>query len=235
MIGETPNLAARLQALARPGQVVIAESTWRLLGRLFEVEDLGQRALDGFDEPLRIFLLGPSVAEDRFEALHGTGLVPLVGREQELALLLDRWARVRDGEGQVVLLSGEPGIGKSRLVRALRERLARETYTPLSHFCSPFHQTSPLHPVIDLLERGAGFARDDGPLQKLDKLEALIAVATRDVAGAAPLLAALLLGPDRPRYPPPRVEPRAAEAAHLRCARGSTDRTGRAPTGVGSV
>ncbi|WP_441253402.1 adenylate/guanylate cyclase domain-containing protein [Bradyrhizobium sp. 613_E4_N2_2] len=99
VIGETPNLAARLQALARPGQVVIAESTWRLLGRLFEVEDLGQRALDGFDEPLRIFLLGPSVAEDRFEALHGTGLVPLVGREQELALLLDRWARVRDGEG----------------------------------------------------------------------------------------------------------------------------------------
>ncbi|MET4418927.1 adenylate/guanylate cyclase domain-containing protein [Bradyrhizobium sp. RT3a] len=207
VIGETPNLAARLQALARPGQVVIAESTWRLLGRLFEVEDLGQRALDGFDEPLRIFLLGPSVAEDRFEALHGTGLVPLVGREQELALLLDRWARVRDGEGQVVLLSGEPGIGKSRLVRALRERLARETYTPLSHFCSPFHQTSPLHPVIDLLERGAGFARDDGPLQKLDKLEALIAVATRDVAGAAPLLAALLSVPTAPRYPPLELSP----------------------------
>ncbi|MEY9155748.1 AAA family ATPase [Bradyrhizobium japonicum] len=207
VIGETPNLAARLQALARPGQVVIAESTWRLLGRLFEVEDLGQRALDGFDEPLRIFLLGPSVAEDRFEALHGTGLVPLVGREQELALLLDRWARVRDGEGQVVLLSGEPGIGKSRLVRALRERLARETYTPLSHFCSPFHQTSPLHPVIDLLERGAGFARDDGPLQKLDELEALIAVATRDVAGAAPLLAALLSVPTAPRYPPLELSP----------------------------
>jgi hypothetical protein len=161
VIGETPNLAARLQALARPGQVVIAERTCRLLGRLFEVEDLGQRPLDGFGEPLHVFLLGPSAAEDRFEALHGTGLVPLIDREQELALLLDRRARVRDGEGQIVLLSGEPGIGKSRLVRALRKRLARETYTPLSHFCSPFHQTSPLHPVIDLLERGAGFARDD--------------------------------------------------------------------------
>jgi class 3 adenylate cyclase len=150
VIGETPNLAARLQALAEPAQVVIAESTYRLLGRLFDVEDLGQRRLAGFGEPLRVLrVLGQSAAEDRFEALHGTGLVPLVGREQELALLLDRWERVGDGEGQVVLLSGEPGIGKSRLVRALRERLARETYTPLSHFCSPFHQTSPLYPVIE--------------------------------------------------------------------------------------
>ena len=208
VIGETPNLAARLQALAEPGQVVIAERTYRLLGRLFEVEDLGRRPLAGFGEPLRVLcVLGQSAAEDRFEALHGTGLVPLVGREQELALLLDRWERVRDGEGQVVLLSGEPGIGKSRLVRALRERLARETYTPLSHFCSPFHQTSPLYPVIDLLERGAGFARDDGPLEKLDKLEALIAAATRDVAGAAPLLAALLSIPIADRYPPLELSP----------------------------
>ena len=208
VIGETPNLAARLQALAEPGQVVIAESTYRLLGRLFDVEDLGRRRLAGFGEPLRVLrVLGQSAAEDRFEALHGTGLVPLVGREQELALLLDRWERVGDGEGQVVLLSGEPGIGKSRLVRALRERLARETYTPLSHFCSPFHQTSPLYPVIDLLERGAGFARDDGPLEKLDKLEALIAAATRDVAGAAPLLAALLSIPIADRYPPLELSP----------------------------
>jgi class 3 adenylate cyclase/predicted ATPase len=208
VIGETPNLAARLQALAEPAQVVIAESTYRLLGRLFDVEDLGQRRLAGFGEPLRVLrVLGQSAAEDRFEALHGTGLVPLVGREQELALLLDRWERVGDGEGQVVLLSGEPGIGKSRLVRALRERLARETYTPLSHFCSPFHQTSPLYPVIDLLERGAGFARDDSPLEKLDKLEALTAAATRDVAGAAPLLAALLSIPIAGRYPPLELSP----------------------------
>jgi len=208
VIGETPNLAARLQALAEPGQMVIAESTYRLLGRLFEVEDLGQRRLAGFSKPLRVLrVLGQSAAEDRFEALHGMGLVPLVGREQELALLLDRWERVRDGEGQVVLLSGEPGIGKSRLVRALRERLARETYTPLSHFCSPFHQTSALYPVIDLLERAAGFARDDGALEKLDKLEALIAAATRDVAGAAPLLAALLSIPIADRYPPLELSP----------------------------
>ncbi|UQR67606.1 AAA family ATPase [Bradyrhizobium sp. C-145] len=207
VIGETPNLAARLQVLARPGQVVIAERTCRLLGRLFEVEDLGERRLAGFGEPVRVFVLGQSAAEDRFEALHGTGMVPLVGREQELALLLDRWARVRDGEGQVVLLSGEPGIGKSRLVRALRERLARETYTPLSHYCSPFHQTSPLYPVIDLLERAAGFARNDDPLEKLDKLEALIAAATRDVAGAAPVLATLLSIPIADRYPPLELSP----------------------------
>lgn len=184
VVGETPNLAARLQALAEPGQVVIAESTYRLLGRLFDVEDLGRRRLAGFGETLRVLrVLRQSATEDRFQALHGMGLVPLVGREQELALLLDRRERVGDGEGQVVLLSGEPGIGKSRLVRALRERLARETYTPLSHFCSPFHQTSPLYPVIDLLERGAGFARDDGSLEKLDKLEALIAAGPGTLLG----------------------------------------------------
>jgi len=143
--------------------------------------------------PVRAWVaLRASTVESRFEALHGLGLVPLIGREAELALLLNRWERVREGEGQVVLLSGEPGIGKSRLVRAFRDRLVREVYTPLSHFCSPFHQTSPLHPVIDLLERAAGFERDDSPTKKLDKLETLLAQATPDVTETAPLFAALL-------------------------------------------
>jgi class 3 adenylate cyclase/predicted ATPase len=208
VIGETPNLAARLQALAEPGQVVIAESTYRLLGRLFEVEDLGPQRLAGFGEPLRVLrVLGEGAAEDRFEALHGTGLLPLVGREQELALLLERWDRVREGEGQVVVLSGEPGIGKSRLVRALRERMSGESYTCVSHFCSPFHQTSPLYPVIDLLERAAGFTRDDTPAEKLNKLEALVSAAVDDLDAAVPLLARLLSVPIGDRYSPPEMSP----------------------------
>ena len=161
-MGETPNRAARLQQLARPGTVVVGEPTRRLVGSLFELEELPAPALKGFAGPQRAYLvLGEGLAESRFEALHGLGLTPLVGREHELALLLERWERAKDGEGQVVLLGGEPGIGKSRLLRALRERLADEPCLPLSHYCSPFHQASALHPVIDLLERAAGFARDD--------------------------------------------------------------------------
>ena len=208
IVGETPNLAARLQALARPDSVVISRRTRRLVHGLFDLTDLGAHELKGFSEPVRAWqVLGPSRSEGRFEARHASGLTPLVGREHELGLLLDRWQQAKEGDGQVVLLSGEPGIGKSRLVRALRERLADEPCTPLSHFCSPFHQTSALHPVIELLERAAGLARDEAPARRLDKLEALLARSTTHVAVAAPLLAALLSVPTGERYPPLSLTP----------------------------
>ena len=133
VIGDTPNLAARLQSLADPNEVIISEGTRRLLGGLFEFEDLGGQSLKGLAAPVKVFrVLGPGQAESRFEAFHGRRPEPLVGRAAELSLLLDRWQRATAGEGQVVFLSGEPGIGKSRLVLALRERLANEPFTPLS-------------------------------------------------------------------------------------------------------
>ena len=208
VVGETPNLAARLQQLAPPGCVVISEPTRRLIGGLFEVQEVVAGSLKGFSPSLRAYsVLGESNAEGRFEALHGAGLAPLVGRTQELALVMERWERAKGGEGQVVLLTGEPGIGKSRLLRALREELDADAYLPLSQYCSPFHQTSALHPVIDLLERAAQFARDDAPSEKLSKLEALLAQATADVNAAAPVMAALLAIPIGDRYPPLSISP----------------------------
>jgi class 3 adenylate cyclase len=145
VVGETPNLVARLQALAEPGSVVISQATCRLVGGLFELADLGPRRLKGFAEPLPAWRVeGEGHAEGRFEALHGERLTPLVGREEELALLLERWERAKEGEGQVVLLASEPGIGKSRLVRALRECLGGEPHAHLGYQGSPYHQTSSL-------------------------------------------------------------------------------------------
>jgi len=143
IVGETPNLAARLQAIADPNTVVIAESTRRLLGNLFELEDLRPRALKGISGPARAWLaLRVSSVESRFEALHATGLITLVGRAEETELLVRRWSRAKSGEGQVVLLSGEAGIGKSRLAAELLERLATEPHTRLRYFCSPQHTDS---------------------------------------------------------------------------------------------
>src|SRR5271167_3032741 len=176
IVGETPNLAARLQGIAEPNKVVIAESTRKLLGNLFELADLGPQDLKGIAGPVRAFAaLRGSSAEGRFEAMHGSGLTDLVGREEELELLLRRWSRAKSGEGQVVLLSGEAGIGKSRLTAALLERLATEPHTRLRYFCSPQHTDSALYPIISQMERVAGFVHDDSPKAKLDKLAALLA------------------------------------------------------------
>ena len=202
VVGETPNLAARLQAHAKPGSVVISQATRRLIGGLFELTDLGRRRLKGFAEPLSAWRVeGEGRAEGRFEALHGERLTPLVGREHELGILMERWAWARDGDGQVVLLSGEPGIGKSRVIRTLHERLRDELYTPLSHYCSPHHTNSALHPVIGLLERAARLDRAAPPEVQLAKLEAVLARSSDGPDEVVPLLAALLGVPTGERYP----------------------------------
>jgi len=154
VVGETPNLAARLQSIAEPDTVVIAESTRRLLGNLFELRDLGAKDLKGIAEPARAWAaLRASSVESRFDALHTTGLTPLVGREEEVELLLRRWSRARKGEGQVVLLSGEAGIGKSRLTAAVLGRLATEPHMRLRYFCSPQHTDSALYSMIGQMPR----------------------------------------------------------------------------------
>ncbi len=202
VVGETPNLAARHQAIAEPGTVVIADDTRRLLGDLFKVEDLGELAFKGVAEPVRVWrVIGEQRAESRFEATHVAGLTPFVGREEESDLLLRRWEQAKDGEGQVVLLSGEPGIGKSRLVKSLHERIATESHTRLRYQCSPYHVNSALHPAIRQLELATGFAADDTSSQKLDKLEALLTQSTEKVNEVAPLFATLLSVPTRQRYP----------------------------------
>jgi class 3 adenylate cyclase len=202
VVGETPNLAARLQALAKPGRVVISQATRRLVGGLFELADLGPARVKGFAAPLIAWrVAGETRTEGRFEARQTAGLTPLVGRDEEIALLLRRWQQAKDGEGHVVLLSGEPGIGKSRLVREVRARLKDEPHVRLLYQCSPHHTTSPLHPLIEQLERAAGIARDDRAKEKLDKLAALLARGTDRPEQAVPLIAALLGLPTEGRYP----------------------------------
>ena len=201
IVGETPNLAARLQGVAEPNSVVIAESTRKLVGNLFELEDLGAQNLKGVEEPVRTWaVLRPASVESRFDALHATGLTELVGREEELELLLRRWSKAKSGEGQVVLLCGEPGIGKSRLTAALLERIAVEPHIRLRNFCSPQHTDSALYPTIGQIERAAGFTRDDTPQAKLDKLDALLAQSATSPYDAA-LLAAMLSLPNDGRWP----------------------------------
>jgi class 3 adenylate cyclase/predicted ATPase len=201
IVGETPNLAARLQGIAEPNMVVIADGTRKLLGSLFEFEDLGPKDLKGIAGSVRAWAaLRASSAEGRFEALHTTGLTALVGREEELELLMRRWSRAKTGEGQVVLLSGEAGIGKSRLTAALLERLAGEPHTRLRYFCSPQHTDSALYPIIGQMERAARLAYDDIPQARLDKLDAMLAQTSTSVQDAA-LFAEMLSLPNDGRYP----------------------------------
>jgi class 3 adenylate cyclase len=216
VVGETPNLAARLQALAAPGSVVISQATRRLVGGLFELADLGPLDVKGFAKPLTAWRVeGAGRAEGRFEALHGERLTPLVGREHELGILLDRWAWAKDGDGQVVLLSGEPGIGKSRVTRSLIERLAGEPHARLRYYCSPYHANSALYPVAEQLGRAAGFLADDAAEAKLDKLEAALAEAAENLAEVAPLVAALFPIPTGARYPPANLTPEARKLRTL--------------------
>jgi class 3 adenylate cyclase len=207
VVGETPNLAARLQALAQPDAVVIAAGTRRLVGDLFEYHDLGTVDVKGIAAPVPVWqVLRPSAVASRFEALRGSALSPLVGRDEEIDLLLRRWERAKSGDGQVVLVSGEPGIGKSRVTAELQDRLRAEAHIRLRYFCSPYNQDSALFPFIDQLGRASGFARDDPPVAKLGNLEALLsdaAPAEEDVA----LIADLLSLPASERYPLPNLSP----------------------------
>ena len=207
VVGETPNLAARLQGLAEPNTVVIPASTRRLVGALFEYRDLGSVELKGIAAPVPVWqVLRPSIVASRFEALRGSALSQLVGRDEEMDLLLRCWARAKAGDGQVVLLSGEPGLGKSRIAAALLDRLGAKRHLHLRYFCSPYHQDSALFPFIEQLERASQFARGDPPAVKQEKL-------ATSLAAAAPLdedfafLADLLSLPASERYPLPDLSP----------------------------
>jgi class 3 adenylate cyclase/tRNA A37 threonylcarbamoyladenosine biosynthesis protein TsaE len=207
VVGETPNLAARLQAVAAPNTVVISEGTRRLLGNLFELEDLGGKDLKGIAGPIPAWAaLRARSVESRFEALHATGLIALVGREEETELLLRRWGRAKTGEGRVVLIAGEAGIGKSRLTAELLERLAAEAHTRLRYFCSPQHTDSALYPIIGQMERAAGLTHVDAPRAKLDKLDAVLAQASTSIEDAA-LFADMLSLPNDGRYPAVELAP----------------------------
>ena len=208
VVGDTPSLAARLQALAEPGTVVVAASTRRLLGDRFRLRDLGLHQVKGISDPVAAWAVdGMSASESRFEAVHAAGLTDLVGREEELDFLLKRQRLAWKGEGQVVLISGEPGIGKSRLAAALEEAIADEPPVNLRYQCSPYHTNSALYPFIAQLERAAGFKADDTPEQRLDKLEALLAITTSRIQDTAPLFAALLSIPFGDRYPQLALNP----------------------------
>src|SRR5262245_23152906 len=201
-LGETPNVAARIQGLAAPDTVVISPATFRLVRGYFTCQDLGSHTLKGLAAPLQVYrILGESAAQSRLEVAEASGFTPLVGRESEVALLLERWAQSQEGRGQVVLLRGEAGIGKSRLVEALRERVRREGATRIAFRCSSYYQNSALYPVIDHLQRFLQWQRDDTPEARLDVLERVLQTYRLPLEDVVPLFAALLSVPLPERYP----------------------------------
>src|SRR5262252_4251778 len=209
-LGETPNLAARLQGIAAPNTLAISAATLPLLGGFFACQALGLHPVKGLAQPLEVYqVMYESTARSRLEAASSTGLTPLVGREQEMELLLERWAHVKDGLGQVVLISGEAGIGKSRLVRVLTEHVAREQQAWLTPCqCSPYYQNTALYPMIELLERVAlHFDREESPQHKLSKLEGFLVQYGLPLAETVPLFATLLSLPLSADYTPINLSP----------------------------
>ncbi len=228
IVGETPNLAARLQGVAEPNSVVIAESTRSLVGNMFELEDLGSQELKGIAGAVRAWAaVRPSSVESRFEAMHASGVTELVGREEELEILLRRWSRAKSGEGQVLLLSGEPGIGKSRLTAALLERIVAERHTRLRYFCSPQRTDSALYPIISQMERSAGFVHDDAVGAKLNKLDAVLAQSFTPRQDAA-LFAEMLSLPNDGRYPTLELDPQQRRHKTLEALTAQTEALSRA-------
>src|SRR5215475_275804 len=207
-LGETPNVAARLQGLATPDTVVMSPATFRLVRGYFTCQDLGLHSLKGLAAPLQAYrILGESAAQSRLDAAGATGLTPLVGRDSEVALLLERWAQSQDGTGQVVLLRGEAGIGKSRLVEVLRERVISAGATRVVFRCSPYHQHSALYPVIDHLQRFLQWQRDETPDARFDKLERVLRTYHLPLEEVMPLFAALLSVPLPEHYSPLNLTP----------------------------
>jgi TOMM system kinase/cyclase fusion protein len=218
-LGETPNLAARLQGLAAPNTLVISAATFHLLGGFFACQPLGTPLLKGFAQPLAVYrVLYESMARSRLEAVGSTGWTPLVGREQEVRLLRERWAQVKDGLGQVVLLSGEAGIGKSRLVQVLTAQVASEPQAWLTPCqCSPYHQHTAFYPMIELLERVVlRYEREESPLHKLHKLEGFLVQYGLPLAETVPLFTTLLSLPLSADYPPIQVSPEQQKQQILR-------------------
>ncbi len=202
-LGETPNIAARLQWTADPNTVVISAATYRLVHGFFECQELGSHTLRGLSQPLITYgVLRESGAQSRLEVTMSSGLTSLIGREQEMGLLLERWEQVKEGMGQVVLLSGEAGIGKSRLVRVVKERVGTEPHIRWESRCSPYYQHSALYPIIDLFERVFHFQRSDSPEEKLRKMEETLIPYGVHLLDLIPLFASLLSIPLGDRYPP---------------------------------
>jgi class 3 adenylate cyclase len=208
VVGETPNLAARLQAAAEPGDIVIADSTRRLLGGVFELKLLGPQSLKGFDAPVPVWTVVREAENvSRFEASRSQEMTPFVGREHETALLIDRWRDASEGEGHVALLSGEAGIGKSRILAALRERICDEPHVTIRYQCSPHHLNDAFYPIAGQIRHAAGFVSGEPPAARREKLEAMINRTKLDPRVIAPLLAALLSIPTEGQYAPLEMAP----------------------------